>query len=62
MASSYGVGNPPEGALYGVYDSDNGEWTGHFFFDLPSAQAEADKLRNDDHFGVVSITDDEDWL
>ena len=63
MSDSYGFdGNIPEGALYGVYDAVNGEWTGEFYADLESAQAVADELDPHGPVGVVSVTDESDWL
>ena len=63
MANSYGFdGNIPADALYGVYDSENGEWTGHFFNDRKDAQKTADELENDPRLGVVSVTEYDDWL
>ena len=66
MANSYGFDrNTPEDALYGVYDAANGEWTGTFFFDVQTARAAALDLHNDPDFrdhGVVSTTEDDDWL
>lgn len=39
MANSYGFdGNVPEGAIAGVYDSENGEWTGTFYFSSEDAE------------------------
>lgn len=52
----------PENATYGVYDTENAEWTGHWFYDEASAQKAAEELRDNPRLGVVSTTDDEDWL
>ena len=63
MPNSYGFdGNIPANAIYGVYDSENGEWTGKFFSNEADAQEAANELKGDLRLGVVSVTDDEDWL
>ena len=62
-ANSYGFdGNIPEDAIYGAYDCANGEWTGHFYATLEDAQAAANDLGADEVVGIVSVTDDDDWL
>jgi hypothetical protein len=61
-ANSYGVTGIPDHAVYGVYDTENGEWTGNWFRDEASAQKAAEELHDDPRLGVVSTTDDEDWL
>ena len=63
MTNSYGFdGNIPDNASYGVYDTENGEWTGTFYYSKEDAQAAADDLSNDPRLGVVSTTVDDDWL
>ena len=62
-ANSYGFdGNIPANALYGVYDPENGEWTGNFFSTEEDAQKAADELKDDPCLGVVSVIEDDDWL
>lgn len=63
MSNSYGFdGNIPKDALYGDYDSENGEWTGIFYTTLEDAQAAAEELDDDERLGVVSTTDHDDWI
>jgi len=65
MSNSYGFNKSsgiPEWAEYGVYDSENGEWTGQWFSDYDSAQSGADDLDQDGPLGIVSTTDETDWL
>jgi hypothetical protein len=62
-ANSYGFdGNIPTNALYGEYDTENGEWTGTFYNSLEDAQAAAKELKDDPRVGIVSVTDPDDWL
>lgn len=63
MPNSYGFsGDIPDWAKFGVYDTENGEWTGTFFRTEAEAQKVADALADDgSECGVVSV-DGQDWL
>ena len=63
MPNSYGFdGNIPDDALYGVYDVENAEWTGDFFNSEEDARKAANELADDERLGVVSVTEEDDWL
>jgi len=58
MTNSYGVNEVPDDAIYGVYDTENGEWIGTWFFDEESAKECASNL-DDENLGVVSVGEDD---
>lgn len=63
MSNSYGFdGNIPSTALYGIYDTDNGEWMGDFQYYLEEAKKVAEELRDDPRLNVISVADEGDWL
>lgn len=63
MANSYGfTGEPPAWAMYGVYDTENGEWTGVFFSSVEAAQRAANDLSEDDTGVIANVADDQDYL
>lgn len=56
-------GDIPTSAIYGVYDHENGEWTGRFFATEEEAREVLRDLDlNDQRLGVVSTTDPGDRL
>jgi hypothetical protein len=55
-------GKFPENAKFGVYDNENGIWTGQFFGDRPSAQEWANAHRDEEVLTVCSIADLADVL
>lgn len=59
--NSYGVSEVPADAVYGEYDSENGEWTGKWFYDEQTAIKWSEEP-DDERLGVVSTTDETDWL
>ena len=61
MTNSYGVTEVPDGAVFGIYDLANGEWTGIWFTSRDAAQAEADALR-DETLMVCGVADQDDIL
>lgn len=58
MTNSYGFdGNIPEESIAGVYDSENGEWTGHFFFSKEEAKEGEKEILDDDSLSVEEVND-----
>ena len=67
--NSYGFdGEIPEGAEFGTFDEENGEWTGTFFFSTEDAEAAERELREDadfDHLHILPVVieewEEEEW-
>jgi hypothetical protein len=58
MTNSYGFnGSVPDGAVAGVYDSENGEWTGDFFFTVKEAEEAEKELMDNDALSMESVND-----
>ena len=55
-SNSYGVREVPIDAIFGVYDTDNGEWTGIWFVSLEAAEAAADQW-DDIERDIMSVDD-----
>jgi hypothetical protein len=58
MTNSYGFnGIIPDGSIAGVYDSQNGEWTGSFFFSIFDAEKGEKEILSDEALSVEEVND-----
>lgn len=58
MANSYGFdGSIPGGAIAGVYDSENGEWTGKFYFSIEEAKVAEQEIMDDESLSLEEVND-----
>lgn len=61
MPNSYGFqGDIPGGAIAGLYDTSNGEWTGAFYFTEADAQRAKDEI--DDAAYSVKAVNNSEWV
>ncbi len=56
MANSYGFnGEIPSTAVAGEYDSENGEWTGKFYFSREEAESAEQEILDDDSLSLEEV-------
>lgn len=58
MSNSYGVDTIPVSARYGEYDTENGCWTGIWYYDDEDAQEAADLLE-DERYAIFPLLDED---